>query len=98
MERQEGDGRGVNPYVLGLLGLGLMLAGYAVMSHRSDDNAAPPPALRGAGQLVFWGGVVVVVFAAVTWYRQAQLPEPPRQPAAEEPDAGDAAEDHEPET
>jgi hypothetical protein len=121
MERQEVGGRGVNPFALGLLGIGLMLAGYAAMTYRfnpdearrarmqetaadrleSSDKeaadalragAAPHPALLWTARLVFWGGVVVVIYAAVTWYRQAQQPEPPRQPIPEEPDAVEAEE------
>jgi hypothetical protein len=125
MERQEGSPtaggrRGVNPFALGLLGLGLMLAGYAAMTYRFDQedarrarmqetaadrlessdkqaadalraNAAPSPTLVWLGRLLFWGGVVLVVYAGVIWYRQAQLPEPPRRPIADEPDVAETA-------
>jgi len=74
MDRPEKEPRRANPFVLGLIGLGLTLAGYALMAWR----------LQPAGRGLFWVGVAVVACAAVVWYRQAQETGPPRQGQGEE--------------
>src|SRR5437899_3014398 len=38
MDRQDGEKRGPNPFALGLLGLALMLAGYAALNARTETE------------------------------------------------------------
>lgn len=65
----------VNPFVLGVWGIGLMLAGVVMLR--------PHLHMLLLGRFTFLAGLIVTIIACVVWVRQAREPEEEAPPQEE---------------